>query len=273
MSSDKDSMDVLLTAQDKIFSLAVNRDLVDWKALLYEIIDSQGLNPWDIDISVFTKKYIETLQKLESVDFDVSGKFVLIAVYLLKNKSEFLLENDIRGMDKKISEINLMDDSSINVLSSEFGFDDDEDISSDFNDIIAPKKDKYELKYRNPIARKRKVTIFDLIKTLERTMYQSSNRKKNFFQRVKAEYNGPLYDKKPKDLSQLIEELCLLIESFLNDCEYVCFSNFFDPDKKSKIDVLEKFIPLLHLSNQEKILLNQDETFGEIKIYKNKELQ
>jgi hypothetical protein len=106
-------------------------------------------------------------------------------------------------------------------LSSEPGFDDFgslEELDDALNQIdMAKKKSKYALKYRNPIARKRKVTIFDLIKTLEKTIEQSNRRRSNFFQRHgSSKYDGPMYQKRPKDLKQLIDEMFAFIVAELS---------------------------------------------------------
>jgi chromatin segregation and condensation protein Rec8/ScpA/Scc1 (kleisin family) len=56
-------------------------------------------------LSVLTKKYIESLRNLKEVDFDVSGQFLTVAVFLLKTKTETLLERDIRGIESRIASV------------------------------------------------------------------------------------------------------------------------------------------------------------------------
>lgn len=262
MSSNCESLEYV-RPEEKIYDLALNKDLINWKSFLYELIHQEGLNPWDIDLGILTKKYIATLRELKQIDFDVGGKFLTIAVFLLKTKTETLLSKDIRGMEETIASYQ----ESENVL-------DDLDALEEFDLELEqiPKKPKYSLKYRNPIARKRKVTIFDLIKTLEKTFEQSNNRRRNFLQRKgSGEYTGPVYERKKKDLKQLIEEL---YDSIVNELEgksgHVYFS-FFMNKEKDKFGVLEKFIPLLHLHNQDKVKLSQEKHFGEIRIEKQKE--
>jgi len=263
MSSNYESLEYV-RPEEKIYDLAINKDLINWKSFLYELINNEGLDPWDIDLGILAKKYIDSLKKLKQVDFDISGKFLTIAVFLLKTKTETLLSRDIRGMEETIASYQ----QSENIV-------DDLEALEDFDlelDNVEKKKTKYSLKYRNPIARKRKVTIFDLIKTLEKTFEQSNKRRQNFLQRKgSGNYEGPIYEKKSKDLKQLIEELydAIMFELKAKKGE-VCFSLFMNKESH-KLGVLEKFIPLLHLHNHEKIKLSQDEHFGDIKINKHQD--
>ncbi len=265
MSSQVNEALEYIKPEEKIYEAATDKNLLDWKSFLYDLIQSEGLNPWDIDLSVLTQKYIASLQQLKDVDFNVSGKFLTIAVFLLKTKTQELLERDIKGMDEKIASIQEVD-------NFEDSLDDLEGLDMHLSELEIKKKKKYQLKYRNPIARKRKVTIFDLIKTLEKTFQQSNRRRANFFQRKSAGYDGPIYEKKKKDLKQLIEELYEFVCDELKGKKgHVSFSSMVG-GVDSKIEVLEKFIPLLHLHNHERLHLSQKGHFEDIEIRKvNKE--
>lgn len=255
---------VYIPAEQKIYDVALNKDEINWKSFLYELIYKEGLNPWDIDLGVLTKKYLDALKDLKNIDFDISGKFLTIAVFLLKTKAESLVETDLRGFNR---EVELFKNSENNF---ENDLEELEDIEQEFEAVEQKKKEKYSLKFRNPIARKRKVNIFDLIKTLEKTFEQSNKRRSNFLQRTgDIKYSGPLYEKKPKDLKTLIEDLFNLISSELQGkTAHITFSQI-SSDINHKMGILEKFIPLLHLRNQNKVNLEQDEHFGDIKIHKN----
>lgn len=255
---------VYIRPEDKIYNVALNKDEINWKSFLYELIYKEGLNPWDIDLAVLTKKYLDALKDLKNIDFDISGKFLTIAVFLLKTKAESLVETDLRGFDR---EVELFKNSENNL---EQDFEDLEELEQEFEAVEKKKKEKYALKFRNPIARKRKVNIFDLIKTLEKTFEQSNKRRANFLQRGgDVKYSGPLYEKKPKDLKTLIEDLFDLITCELQGkSAHVTFSKISE-GIDYKMGILEKFIPLLHLRNQNKVNLDQEEHFGEIKIHKN----
>lgn len=247
-----------VAAEDRIYSVTMDRNAIDWKSFLYELINKEGLNPWDIDLGVLTQKYLLALKNLKEIDFDISGKFLTVAIYLLKTKSEKLVSTDIRGFD-----------DSIEFMQSEEieDFDSLDEFEDEF--ITEPKVKEYKLKFRNPIARKRKVNIFDLIKTLEKTFEQSNKRRANFLQRKveDVKYTGPTYEKKNKDLKQIIEELFDFISNeFSAKSGHINFSHIIK-DKTYKMEVLDKFVPLLHLHNQIRVELKQDKHFGEIQIH------
>lgn len=252
---------------DRIYQVATDKDTIDWKGFLHELINREGLDPWDIDLIILTKTYMKALKEVKEIDFDISGKLLTIAVFLLKTKAEVLVERDLRGIEEQIENV-----QNEGIEDFEGDIESLEDFDSAMEDISKKKKQEYKLKVRNPLARKRKVNIFDLIKTLEKTFEQSNRRKRNFLlKNTEVKYDGPMYEKKPKDLKQIIEELYGIIkEEFSQKEGKVKFSHINDSPKK-KMDVLEKFIPLLHLHNQNKINVKQDEHFGEIHIHEVKE--
>jgi len=261
MSSDENL--IYLKPEDRIYEVATNRDEIDWKGFLQNLIHSEGLDPWDIDLAVFTKKYLKALNEIKEVDFNISGKFLTIAVFLLKVKAENLIDVEIRGLDAKIESIKNID----NLDEFTEGLDGLEDLDDNLSQI--QKEKLYIIKLRNPLARKRKVNIFDLIKSLEKTFQQSNKRKINFFlKNSNVEYTGPVYDKKPKDLKVIIEDLYeLIMGEFSSKSGHVCFHHL-TKDINHKEGILEKFIPLLHLHNQVRVEVKQENHLGEIQIHK-----
>jgi len=249
--------------EEKIYQFALSdEEEISWKSFLYTLINEEGLDPWNIDVGVLTKKYLESLKKLKKVDFDISGKLLTIAVFLLKTKAENLVEKDLRGFDEEIAKTQENDD-----------FEEEIESLGDFDDEIdeftrKKQNGELEIKFRNPFERKRKVSIFDLISVLETTLEQSNIRRANFLQRKASKYDGPLYEKKPKDLKEVIEDLYDMILKELGDKKgHVVFSSL-TKGIEHKMGILEKFLPLLYLHNQSRIELKQDKHFSDIEIHK-----
>ena len=71
----------------------------DWQQVIYDLIASEQLDPWDIDIILLTRKYFEKIALLEEQDFYISSKVLLAAALLLRIKSEFLLNKHIKSID------------------------------------------------------------------------------------------------------------------------------------------------------------------------------
>lgn len=254
--------------QDEIYNVATNATAFDWKHVLEDIIYKNNLDPFDIDISILTKTYLQTIQNLEDLDFSISGKLLTVAVFLLKKKAQYLVDHDISGMDDTLNALQEVEDDE---------FDMGLDMLEDMDEMLDSKSRRrksgdYQLKVRNPIARKRKVTLHDLIGALEKTFKQSNQRRKNLLlKNTDVEYSGPNYhERKKKDLKTIIEELFeTLLEEFSSKKAHVVFHKHILGEKEHKMSVLDKFIPLLHLHNQEKVVLKQNEHLKDIEIHNN----
>mgnify|MGYP000237621912 CR=1 FL=1 len=51
--------------QEKIFDMLLSEDEITWQTIIYDLVKSEQMNPWDVDVSVLTKKYIIILKKLK----------------------------------------------------------------------------------------------------------------------------------------------------------------------------------------------------------------
>jgi len=228
---------------DQIYELLVSKDELTWQTLIYDLIRSEQLNPWDIDISILSKRYIETLKKLKEANFFISGKILLAAALLLKIKSEKFINEDLVNFD------NLLYPQSLNELELY------EDTPNPYLNYEKP-----ELTIRTPLARKRKVTLNDLIGALQKALEVN---KRKVMRRLREEEVTVKIPEKKIDIGNLIKNV---YDSILNFFKYkkepLTFSKLVPSDKKE--DKILTFIPLLHLDNQEKINLNQEELFGEI---------
>ena len=87
--------------QDRIFQLLFEEDDVTWQTIIYDLVRKEEMDPWDINVSLLTQKYIELIKKLKQTDFRVSGKVLLAAAILLKIKSNRLVGDDILELDRK----------------------------------------------------------------------------------------------------------------------------------------------------------------------------
>lgn len=265
MNSNQES-DEYIRAEERIYEVATDKNDLNWKSFLYELIHKEGLDPWDINLTILNKKYLEAIKEIDKLDFDISGKFLTIAVFLLKTKAENYIDRDIRGMDEKIHQF-----QNEGLENLEDNLDALEEFDSQIEDMNnKQKREKYSIKVRNPIARKRKVNIFDLINVLEKTFEQSNRRKANYLARKQGDtkYEGPMYERKAKDLKEIIEDLYQIIHKEFDDKKgHITFSHLVHK-KDDKKDVLEKFIPLLHLHNQSRVKVKQEGHFGEIHIHK-----
>jgi len=231
--------------QDKILHILTDQDDVTWQDIIYGLIRSDEMNPWDVDISLLTKRYLETVRQLKDTNFHLSGKVLLAAALLVKIKSERLVNQDIAYFD------------SILYPNTDL---EDNDLDMDF--IERPQADVPPLGIKSPQARKRRVTVQDLIGALERALRVNKRRilRNNRFLRDDI----PDIPEKKINISALISTLFERILGFFRKKEEVTFSKLLPEDNPGREEKILTLLPLLHLDSQSKIELDQPEHFGEI---------
>ena len=84
--------------QEQLYDLLTGKE-ISWQAIVYDLINSEQLDPWDIDLIVLTKRFFEKILELEEQDFYISSKVLLAASLLLRIKSELLLNKHIKSID------------------------------------------------------------------------------------------------------------------------------------------------------------------------------
>ena len=231
-------------SQDKILSLLMQKDEITWQTILYDLVKSGEIDPWDIDISILSKKYLEIVKKLQESNLFISGKVLLASAILLKIKSEKLLTEGIGTLD------NLMFPPDIEEL---------EDFIDGKKRIILDVEPKLTIK--TPQTRKRKVTVNELISALEKALEVNNRRLLKISDRESIPENLKI-PQRTKDINEIIKELYAKIQEFFTKHPVIEFSRLVGSERKE--DKLAAFIPLLQLSNDIKIDLHQQEHFGEI---------
>ncbi|MDP3916668.1 MAG: ScpA family protein [Nanoarchaeota archaeon] len=234
--------------EDKIYNLLVKKDEITWQTIIYELIKSGEINPWDIDISKLSARYISAIKNLQEHNFFISGKMVLASAILLRIKSDRLLNEHLAEFDT------LLYPPEEDLLL--------EDTDQDYKYAIDGKEFP-RLLIKTPQARKRQVTLNELMKALEKALEVDERR------RIKRLYEEPLIEEAvmPKNfynISDLIKSVYEKVVYLFTKKQTLNFSDLLETDTKE--DKVMTFIPLLHLTTQQKIDIEQEEPFSEIKI-------
>ncbi|MDP7324463.1 MAG: segregation/condensation protein A [Candidatus Woesearchaeota archaeon] len=236
--------------QDRVFKLLLEEDEVTWQTILYSLVKDEGMDPWDVDVSLLSQKYIDTVRAMKKTDFRMSGKVVLAAAILLKLKSTRFVEEDIMELDRLIS-------STEDMSSEEF--------YNELEQLQARPQTEGEMKKlipRTPQPRKRKVSVYDLVNALEQALEVKKRRVERSIPASQFEY-----DPIKMDVGLMIRQTYHKILSFFKlGKKQIFYHNLLPPEAK-KQDKVMTFLPLLHLTNQRKLDLEQQEHFGDIKIY------
>jgi segregation and condensation protein A len=236
--------------QDQLYDLLTSREL-SWQAILLDLINSEQLDPWNIDLTLLSQKYIEKIQELQESNFFISSKILLAAAILLRIKSQILCTR-IKDIDELLFEKKQKPRDELAGLASIF------ELAEEELPEIFP---------RTPLPRFKRVTLNELVSALDTALNTEHRRIKRelFFKRAEralgvAVFNKPVIDirKKIKEIYQKIRELFKK-----HQLEKLTFTKLAGQGKEERIAT---FVPLLHLDHQNKIILEQQQPFSEIEI-------
>ncbi len=232
--------------QERIFEMLLKEDEITWQTILYDLVKTEEMDPWDIDISLLARKYLETVKRLQEMNFAVSGKVILASAILLKLKSQKLVEEDIVRFE-----------SIINPQEEEFipeGLDQESIEALEENKIVVIPK--------MPQPRRRKVALQDLISALQKALQVDKRR----LMRREYALNVPpvILPERKVNINNIIDQIYSKIAGIFKTEKKLTFNKFVQSNRRE--DKIAAFIPLLHLDHQRRIDLLQEEHFGDIEI-------
>jgi segregation and condensation protein A len=239
---------------EQIFQMLVKEDEITWQTIIFDLVKKEEMNPWDIDLKILAQKFIGMVKQLKEMDFRISGRIILAAAILLRLKSSRLLEDDITQLDRLIA----MDQTS----EEEFY----EDLQAEYDSgaILADgtKNDQFMLIPRTPQPRKRKISVYDLVGALNKALEVKVRREGRYIP-IQPDVKAP---ENVVDMSEIIDKIYVQIKNYYSNTTsgQLKFSQLLPSDSSN--DKVYTFIPLLHLTNQRKIDLEQKNHFGEIDI-------
>ncbi len=204
--------------------------------MLIDLVISDELDPWDIDICDIANKFLLKVREMASINLRLSGKTLLTSSILLRMKSECLIPKE----EREEPEDPMFDPD----------MEEPEDIATFFP-------------LQSPVRRRaeRKTTLFELIEALQRALGEEMIRK-NFPRKTRE---------KPKlkikvDEEDIKEKVLKIYDRLLDLAkihEVIKFSDLVDK-KMTRTGVVELLLSLLYLDSQNKIRIWQEELFKEI---------
>jgi segregation and condensation protein A len=237
--------------QQQILTLLFEQDEVTWREVLLNLVKTNQIDAWDVDIRLLTKEYMKLLKTLKALDFRISGKVILAAALLLRIKSEKLLEEDIMNFDSLMQSVDEQDITDF-YDEMEEGYNTE---SKDYGEVP-------RLIPRTPQLKKRRVSIYDLIEALEEVL-ETPMQRKVVLRDSKANITLPEIK---VDITRLIESMSTALIKIFKTNDKVAFSSLVKGN--SREEKVYTFMPLLHLANMDHRLidLSQEKNFAEIYI-------
>lgn len=232
-------------SQEQLYDMLLSHEL-SWQEIIYDLIQSEQLDPWDIDITLIASKYLDRIRELEEANFLISSKVLLAASILLRVKSELLLSRYIRTLDEIL-----------------FGKKED---TRKYERIILDEEIP-ELMPKTPLPRLKKVTLQELMQSLERAITTEQRRiGKEIGLRNAGRSITFVLPKVKIKIRERITNLYNRIKDFFRQRpdEKLTFIMLTGPQREEKI---ASFLPLLHLDSQGKVFVTQEKHFDEIYIF------
>jgi segregation and condensation protein A len=195
------------------------------------LVQAHKLDPWDVDIEKLTDVFVQRVREMRELDLRLSGRTILSASVLLRMKSDYLLNNDGKGqvMEEELDEI-----PDLNL--------------GEIGPIMMVERTA------------RKITLVDLMGALQEALREvpararPSKRGMEKIVRLLSEYHINV-EKYLRKLYERIEELSAGGRA-VTLMELVA--------ERTRVAVARVLLLLLFLSMQGKVMIRQNEPFGEV---------
>ncbi len=246
--SQDEKIKVEKVGQEQIHGLLFG-DQLSWQAIIYDLINTEQLSPWDIDLVVLSNKFLEKIKELEEANFFVSSKVLFAASLLLRIKSEILLNHYLPSLDEIL-----------------FGKNDEKKYTQERLELDEEIPD---LIPRSPLPRFKKVTLQELMAALGKAITTENRRIRKIVTARQQEIETAIsLPKRQINIKEKIAEVYSNLKKiFAENEDKVSFS---DLSKRNGDDKVGTFVPLLHLDYQHKVLLEQEKHLEEIYIWMKK---
>ncbi|MFH1500623.1 MAG: segregation/condensation protein A [archaeon] len=222
-------------------------DEVSWQAIIYDLINTEQLDPWNVDIVLLSNKYLVKVRELEEANFFISSKVLLAASLLLRLKSEFLLNKHLRSID--------------DILFGKPEGDQKEPVKYELDFDSIP-----DLMPRTPLPRFKKVSLNELMQALNNAITTENRRiRKEITRQYQIREAEVVFPKTRINVKDRIRKIYARIQtSFKKKKDRIAYSELIGDSKEEKI---ASFLPVLHLDHQRKIFLEQEGHFDEIWVW------
>ncbi|MEM0372572.1 MAG: hypothetical protein QXO69_01895 [archaeon] len=231
---EKDMHENALSASEGIDIVTLTQQ-PEWKEMLYSVVKSEKMNPWDIDISLLSQKFMERIREMKKMDFRVPANAILACSILLRFKSDAWTLKEELGILEPI----YIPDAII-------------------AEPVFPTLE--------PMLRvtKRKVNLDELIDAIEDAIFKEKKQASEKRVVVNAIPQPLIYLMKQdgENFEKLLEDVMSRIKSTADSQKMTTFSNLLR--RRDADDVVENFVPVLHLANKNEIDMWQEKMFGEI---------
>lgn len=221
-----------------------------WRDILQTVLE--GMDAWNVDIVELASRYGRKVDEMMDLNFRLPANVVLVSSVLLRMKADLL------SPDEKRDPYDLRD----HML---FVFDSNYPIDA----ILASgmEEDPYGIQAKPVRSLKRRVTADELIDALQSVLKENERKAERKYEALEVDVAEKEEDVLLKDevsIVKLIEETYKSVLERLSGREEVVLSEF----ARTTEELITTFISLLHLVNDRKVALRQENLYGEVYINK-----
>jgi len=202
-------------------------DVPEWKSILLDLVNSEKMDPWNIDIIELSEKYLQKINSIERTDLRIPANAILASAILLRAKSKLL----------KISSLEEEEKTETDKIIEEF---------------IPELKDARTL-------REGKISLDELVGAIENIVEQTKKKKSKLREMPELKFQVPIIK---ENITEKMNKVLSRIKEKADSQGMLLFSALIE--KNSSAHLIDTFIPLLFLNNENKINLWQEEWLGEI---------
>jgi len=220
-----------------------------WEQIIYKIIAWEGMNPWNLDLSLLSRSFLAYVGKMKELDFKIPAKYVVIAAVLLRMKSDHI--EYLKGLAQPEPEEALIEDAG-DPMADQVPQTANGEINLALASLNVPST-------RQPV---RKIVASELIAALRNALRTDERRSERAIRRREQIVINE------ENITERIALLYKRIDSLLERLkdQEIEFSELVNV--KSRDEVLSTFVPLIHLDYDKKVHCRQEELFKEIYIRK-----
>ncbi|MEW6528353.1 MAG: segregation/condensation protein A [Candidatus Micrarchaeota archaeon] len=202
-----------------------------WKEMLMEMMASERLDPWNIDITLLADSFLRNLKKMKTLELYVPANLILAAAILLKYKSNAL---------KIAEELPI------------------QDVHAEESGTLGACEEIPKLELVSRIPPKAPIALEDLLKEMERIIAYD-----NPVEPKPKKIEEIITIAIPRfDIEERMSSVFLCLKQKADSEGWATFSGLLE--NRDANEIVNTLMPLLHLSQKKIIDLRQDDFFGEI---------
>lgn len=225
--------------------------------LLCHLIDVNKMDIYDVNINEITDQYLDYLNKMESMDLEITSEFILMASNLLYIKSKKLIPRQ-EDEEEMLSEEEL--------IQRIIEYKQYKEITSNFREMYAENNKRI---FKNVVE---KIELPKLDLEINYDVKDISETYKNIIQKQSTRLN-----KNAKNIDKIAiteaysvgDTVKTMFRELVRKSNFV-FNKLFSLNKCKPQEVVTAFSGLLEMSRRNKVETSQEELFGDITVTKHK---